>query len=619
MNYLTIDTETYYDKDVTVRKQGAGMYAAHPQCDVYLMSAADGENTWVGHPRDFNFDVLDNYDALAAYNVLFDEGVLSIGLPKMGIPFPSWKHAWVDASDMGSYLFGTTNLNATIKKAYGQTLDKAARSSMSGKTFDDVKPEMRERFLEYARRDAWWTHKLLVDHIHQWPAWEQKISYMTRTSSRKGIKVNTELLAQYLEAAQQELYEVEQTLPWVDDGEKPTSTKAIAYQCRKSGIPTPPVKDRDEEGYNKWEREYAPKHPWILTVGRWRSVNKVLGQLQTINARIRPDGTMESPTRYFGACSTGRWSGDGGFNFQNIRKAPIRCGDVEIDMRKLFMPRDGMKMFVADLAQIEPRVLNWYIGNEEMLSMMRAGMSPYQAFAVANLGWKGGDLKTEDPKQYAMVKVMVLGLGYGAGAERFVGMADSLSGGQVKLTLEESQATVDKFRSSAPLLCDKEKGMWATLDREFKKAAETDKHFEFELPSGRVVRYPNIVKTIRSYPEQKEIKKLVNGEIITEIKNVPKKKRVYLVEVDGRRKNVYGGLITENVTQAAARDVFGLCFENLFDNGLHVPFTVHDEAVIEAPADTKAKDIEEMMAVKPEWMPGLPVASEVNEVPHYLK
>ena len=616
--YVTLDFETYYDKEVSVKTLGAGQYAAHPMTDIYLLSVCDGESSWVGHPRDFSWSVLEAYDGMISYNALFEESMTSIGLPRMGVdPGPALTLPWHDASDLGAYVQGTTNLNATIKKAYGSTLDKASRNSMEGKTWEQC-PD-KARMTEYARRDSWWTHKFFLDYINKWPDWEQKISAITRYSVRRGVWVNRGLLKTYLEAAEQELFDVERSLPWMEQGDKPTSTKAIAVQCRKSGIPCPPVRDKDEEGFILWESTYAPAHPWILGVSKWRSVNKILKQLRTLAMRLRPDDTMESPLRYFGACSTGRWSGDGGFNFQNMRKAALLCAGVMVDIRRLFGPRPGMKMFIADLAQIEPRILNWMVGNEAMLGLMRKGMSPYEAFARSNLGWSGGKLKEEDADQYAMAKAMVLALGYQAGAERFISMAYDYTGGKLKLTLEESQEAVDKFRAASPLLSDKETGMWNFLDREFKRAAVTDGNFEFELPSGRTIKYSDIRRGVRSYPEKKEIRKLVEGQWITQLVNVPKKKQVFLVQVDGRTKSVYGGLLTENITQAAARDVFALCYENLVDNSFHVPFTVHDEAVIEAPIDTKKEDIEEIMAVRPEWMPGLPVEAEVKEVPFYQK
>lgn len=297
MNAICWDFETYYDDEVSVKTLGAGQYAAHPECDVYLLSACDGESTWVGHPRDFNMDVLDNYDGITSYNAFFEEAMCDIALPRMGIPFPTGKLPWLDASDLGAYVQGTTNLNATIQKAYGVTLDKAARGSMKGKGWDQCKDQ--QRMLEYARRDAYWAHRFYADHVAGWPAWEQKISFINRVSSRKGVKINRALLDTYLAAAQQEIFDIERALPWVDElGDKPTSSKAIANECRKCGIPCPPVKDRDEAGFDIWLATHLEKHAWVKKVGEWRSVNMIRKVLTNMKLRLREDDTMESPVRY---------------------------------------------------------------------------------------------------------------------------------------------------------------------------------------------------------------------------------------------------------------------------------------------------------------------------------
>ena len=624
MPHLAIDFETYYDDVVSVKTLGAMQYARHPQCDPYLVSACDGTSTWVGHPRDFNWDVVTDFSELVAYNAFFDSAIAAYAMPAQhGVRLPADAPPWNCASDLGTFTLQTTSLAATIKKAYDVTLDKAARSSMKGKTWDECKSQ--ERLTEYARRDAWWAWKFYEDHKDRWPAQEQKIARLTREGSRRGIAIDAPKLRAYVAAVREELFNVERLLPWVDAlQEKPTGSKAVAAQCRRTGIPVPPVKDDDEEGYELWEAKYAPAHAWIQALGRWRSVNMVRKTLETMLARLREDDTIETPVRYFGAASTGRWSGDGGLNFQNLRKDVIVCAGMEIDVRSLLIPRVGYKLWVADLAQIEPRVLNWLVGNHKMLALIAQGMSPYEAFAREFFGWTGGELKREDPKKYAMMKVMVLGLGYGAGAAKFKGVASTLSGGQVQLTDEESAGAVETFRSNCPLIAGdgqegRPLGLWKFLDTGFKDAAETDGTFEFELPSGRVLRYENILKTRRTYTEARKTRRLIDGQFVDVMVNHPVSKRVYLVNVNGRMKNVYGGLLTENITQATARDVFCECYLNLCDAGLHVPFTVHDEAVVETPSDVTKAEIEGLMAVNPEWMPGLPVEAEVKEVKHYQK
>ena len=75
---------------------------------------------------------------------------------------------------------------------------------------------------------------------------------------------------------------------------------------------------------------------------------------------------------------------------------------ISLDIRSLFIPRPGKRMMAPDLSQIEPRVLAWLVKDTAMLESMAAGNSPYQAHAVATMGWKDGDLKKENKDLYAL-------------------------------------------------------------------------------------------------------------------------------------------------------------------------------------------------------------------------
>jgi hypothetical protein len=48
-------------------------------------------------------------------------------------------------------------------------------------------------------------------------------------------------------------------------------------------------------------------------------------------------------------------------------------------------------------------------------------------------------------------------------------------------------------------------------------------------------------------------------------------------------------------------------------------FSAHDEAITEVDDRISASDVQDIMSVAPEWAPGLPVAAEAKEVPHYVK
>jgi DNA polymerase len=350
---------------------------------------------------------------------------------------------------------------------------------------------------------------------------------------------------------------------------------------------------------------------------------------------------------YFGA-HTGRWSGTAKVNFQNMRKVPIFCGqdglmemdDAKalaateyfdenkkwpewvkhaIDFRALILPRPGMKMISSDLSQIEPRVLAWMTGNTALLDQLRGGSKLYDAHARATMGWVGTDLKKEDKGKYGLSKARVLGLGYGAGWEKFITMAKSLA--QLDITTEDpefeevalpngltktvsgygkrSREIVAQFRADNQDVV----AMWRGLDAAMKRSVRED--FVVELPSGRKLRYEFVRCERRTVPDPETGK--------------PVSREVFTVGIGGRRFVTYGGKLTENVVQAASRDVFGEMLVNMDKAGMTNMFSCHDEAVLEVNQGVKASDVREIMSVTPDWMPGLPLDAETKECDRYCK
>jgi len=114
---------------------------------------------------------------------------------------------------------------------------------------------------------------------------------------------------------------------------------------------------------------------------------------------------------------------------------------------------------------------------------------------------------------------------------------------------------------------------------------------EIGLPSGRSLYYLS--------PQAKE------GTAITTI--------------GGPRYHYYGGKLVENLVQAVARDVFLNTIIQLEMSGYPVIWHVHDEVICETDPDVDLKDFEEAFVAPPEWMPDLPIATEVEAVAHYKK
>lgn len=657
MSHVSLDFETFYGPKYSVKTMIAEQYCADPRFDPYMISVSDGSTSWAGEPKDFNWDALED-QTLVSHNSYFDSTVLK-EMQKRGLAPKFNIKAWHCTANLTSYLCNRRALAPAIEHLFGRKVSKEVRSEAKGRQWKNFSPAEREAMMRYALGDAKDCWLLFEKFGPKWPEWERQLSDMTIRQAQRGFQVNTGLLNDYILWTHEAKMTTERLLPWLEDkwdadcedefNQKPTSTKCIAEQCHRVGIPCPPVKSDDEDEYYAWEALYAPKHPWILALSSWRSLNKLYKSFLTMKDRLRPDGTMPFGLKYFGA-HTGRWSGDSQINVQNPRKLPLlitreclmeaddrrveaACDCFEetgkwpdwvlhaIDFRALIVPRPGKKMIVCDLSQIEPRVLNWLAGNHEFLHMISGGMAVYEAHARATMGWTGGELKHEDKRQYALAKARVLALGYQAGWEKFIVMAKSLA--KLDITKDDpeweippgedlmhkdgvpghgmfSRKCVAEFRAQNPRIVD----LWGKLDAGFKSSVGGS--YEIELPSGRVMRYEDIRCETRIEPDPKTKK--------------PTRKSVYTANVGGRRVPFYGGKLTENITQAASRDVFGqhlLALDKLEPDC--VLFSVHDEAVCEVDPSLTKEDVGRTMSVCPPWLDGCPIGAEAKETPHYLK
>lgn len=606
MRAVCIDFETYYDDEVSVTTLGNWAYVHHPSWHPLLMAVSDGETNWAGPVDQFNWEALRGA-LLIAHNAGFDRAVLW-RLIELG-QAPEWlrSNPWQCTSSLSAYLANVRSLKEAVYYLRGRSIQKTVREALKKISFKElVSGPLYHEAVEYARQDATEAFYLWDTYHHKWPTHEQELATMTYDSCSYGVAINTELLGRYEMRAREAVSAIEEALPWTREGLAPSSPRALTQACRDAGIPVPPIKTEDPEEFAAWEATYGPRCPWVRQVSYWRQLTRFLRTLETIRNRLRPDNTIEFSLLYFGA-HTGRWSGGGaGLNMQNLRKRPLCLkgdqvvtdpgeADFALDIRALFVPRPGKKFIIADLSQIEPRVLNWLCGNHDFLQLVGSGMNMYEAFARKNLGWKGGNLKEEDPKLYLLAKCEVLGLGYGCGAAKFASLARSMG---LELSDQEAAQIVTQFRASNPGIVN----LWNTLERGLRASLGGD--FEVELPSGRVLRYKEVGFATR-------LKKNAKGGGFSP-------RQVIVARVGHTVSEFYGGLLCENLVQAAARDVFAWHLLQLRELG-KIIWHVHDEVILEVDPGVRPEDVVEVMSKTPEWLPGCPVAAEAFEAEHYCK
>lgn len=624
MKYLVVDTETYYDDDFSVATMGPQAYCADPRFDCYMVSISDSEGLrWTGHPESAPWDKIYGPDVtLLSCNVGFDFAVLCRLAELKLAPEPEYA-AWYDVSCLGAFLGSPRSLAGMAKTILGIEASKEARNKAKGKHFCDFTPEEQQEMIAYAQKDADLPLEIWNKCQHLWPEHERWLSVHSLIMGQRGLPVNSDKVNAAIASLTEQRDEALALLPWDYTG-TPLSKKHMAKQCEIDGLKMPASMAKDSEECALWEDQYADTYPWIRAVRTYRRTNMLLTKFEAIRNRTAPDGFFKYDILYGGA-HTMRWSGVGGFNCQNMSRDPM----FGVNMRECFEAPPGYKMIITDLSQIEPRVLAYLAGDNALLDAVRAGFGIYEAYARANMGWTGGALKKENPKTYTLAKALVLGLGYGCGFEKFILVARILAGldvmdlyspedeapvwhaprGEVGRWLEPaervSKRLVDRFRATNPKLAARRRyddpssvdGFWATLENHMKRHAGTRQPCDFELPSGRVMRYLDVL----------------GGDKMSAV-----------TCKDGRmtRRSLWGSLLAENITQAGSRDVFAFHIRLIEEAGIPIHLTVHDEVVClvrEDQAEAALAKVLEIMHTAPPWMPGLPVAAEGKIVSCYEK
>jgi len=83
---------------------------------------------------------------------------------------------------------------------------------------------------------------------------------------------------------------------------------------------------------------------------------------------------------------------------------------------------------------------------------------------------------------------------------------------------------------------------------------------------------------------------------------------------------LYGGLITQNICQAVARDLLVNGMLTAEENGYPIILHCHDESVAMVGENTGSiGDFIEQLCVLPDWAQGLPLAAEGEVAARYKK
>lgn len=643
MKILVVDFETRWDsKEYTLSKMTTEEYVRDPRFKAFGLGVKfHGEegSLWIPHAKIPKFLARIDWSqtALLAHNAQFDVAILSW---VYGV-----KPAFIyDSLSMARALRGVEVGNSLAKLADEFRLPAKGKAVHNTNGLAELTSEIEQELADYCLHDVFLCEEIFNRLAVDYPESEMRLIDMTlRMFTEPVLELDKEMLS---EAIGDEKEKREGLLAKLEIEEAAlASNEQFAQVLLAIGV-EPPRKISKTTG----KEAYAFAKNDALFQALLNSDNeevsllcearlKVKSTLERTRAQrfldIAGRGTLPVPLNYYGA-HTGRWSASKGssLNLQNLKRGSF--------LRKSICAPDGYKLVVADLSQIEPRVLAYLADYKELLHIFASGQDAYAAFGAQMFGIP--DLSKEThPDLRQSAKSALLGCGYGMGWASFA--AQLLTGflgapptrydkafakvlgvtandihdfinyeknlenmANIPRTCTEPELLVhcvcakkiiDKYRAAAGdvqalwVLCNELIGVSLHNGREYKYKCLTFDKGRIMLPSGLSLRYPQLHQHVVNNKAQ-----WVYGE---------------------HSKKLYGGKLVENIVQAVARCV-------MTDGMLRIQeryrcvLTVHDEAVVLVP-EQEAEEAEPwvlaQMTADPWYMPGIPLDAETGSAVRY--
>jgi DNA polymerase len=628
---LGLDWETYYDDEYTLKKLTTTAYIRDDRFQIHgaaLRWNHEKKSTWF--PWEQLAPYLKTIDwedtALLAHHAHFDGLILT-------------HHAKV----IPAYYYDTLSMARALYSSETRArLDDVARYLGIGTKvagyLDDVKGQREptktalRKLAAGARRDCdlmWQIFRIMIDYLPEEEL--DLIHYTVKCFTEPVLRVNTEkamrahrrvirerraMLKRVAKAKRftQEMYEQLST--------QLRSRKQFPEMLRELGV-EPPLKiskawlDKPVE-----EREEDKKYTYALAANDLaftalkehpnRDVRELVEAKLMVNSSIhetRPlrmiehsDPALTIYLNYWGAKTTGRWSGGDKMNPQNLGR--------DGELRNAIEPPPGHVFVVGDSSAIEAVLNAWFAGQWDLLEqfsdpvLRKHGEDPYTIMASDIYGRK---ITKKDKTERFVGKVTILGCGYQMGAPKLQFTFETGMLGPV-LVLDQPmyKRIIDVYRYKMHAIQDQ----WWTFNTFLKKMMHeefqepyrdclTFAHESVQLPNEMWLRYPNL-RYATTHDEH----------------NVAKENITYR-----DKTKIYGGKLVENIIQATARVVVGQQYLRIADM-YRMVLLAHDEIVLVVPkrkAKKAADDLLQTLKEPPWWCKDAPLNGEVGVFNTYVK
>lgn len=710
MTTLWFDCETYSELDL--KKHSTHRYAAHPSTEITVAQWAlnDGEprvhdctgGAWNDeHYEELRTALYDPSVIVVAHNSHFDRTLLR-HVWGIDIPVERWRDTMIKAmahglpgglEKIGDVLGLPTDLakDKRGKQLIQMFCKPAPKGSKIKRKTRDTHPAEWAEFLEYSRQDI----VSMREIDRRLPVWnyreggaELALWHLDQRINDRGFAVDLSLASAATAAAELEKDRLKDKAYEASFGDLTNVSRRDAllkHIVEFYGVELPDLKADTLK--RRIEDPELPEGVKLLLSIRLEATKTSTAKYKALTNATSEDGRLRNTLQFAGAQRTARWAGRV-FQPQNMPRPNIqlvadhfgvpfkkaedllpeyldlgiealKAGVADLTfsdvmgltantVRGCIVAPPGKKLCIADLSNIEGRVLAWVAGEGWKL----------KAFADFDAG-TGEDLYKVaygrsfniDPKDAVgqkrqIGKVMELGLGYEGGVAAFLTFAavyqmdlDELADAVHTTAPKESLAAAygvyewaEKKRRTLGLpkniyvACEVLKASWRTAHPQTKslwkdvgdnvRAAINNPGVTFDvrmlkirrdgawlrirLPSGRYLCYLQ--------PRVEE------GDQITYM-GVNQYTRRW-----GRIKT-YGGKLVENIVQAIARDVLAHNMSWIEETGYEIVLSVHDELLTETPDEPRfsSENLAWLMSTNPPWAQGLPLSAAGFETTRYRK
>ena len=647
---LSIDLETRSSIDIS--KAGVYKYAESPDFDILLFGVSVNGGPVIVYdlacgdviPDEILTALSDPVVIKWAYNASFERVCISIWLRRnypqhfsgKYLDPSSWKCSMVWAAYNG-LPFGLEKVGAALgfeqqKLKEGKDLIRyfcnpcKPTKTNGGRTWNlpEHAPEKWDLFKKYNQRDVE-VEMQIQERLQNYPVpafvWDEY--HLDQEINDRGIMIDRDLVEQAIKIDEISGADLTAQMQKLTDLENPNSVMQLKGFLAEKGIEAESLGKKDVAEMIKTA---PPELAEVLEL-RLQLAKSSVKKYQAMQNAVCEDDRCRGMFQFYGASRSGRWAGRL-IQLQNLpqnhlpdleqARALVKAGDYEMVKmlygnvpqilseltRTAFIPAPGYKFIVSDFSAIEARVLSYLAGETWRSDVFKNNGDIYCASASQMFGVPvvkhgvNGHLRQKG-------KIAELALGYGGS----VGALKAMGALDMGLSEDELQPLVSMWRESNPRIVQ----YWWKVDTAVKTAIKEHVPTQvgsvrffwksgmlfIELPSGRRLAY---VK-----PRIGENK--FGGESITYMGTDAQKK--------WNRIESYGPKFTENIVQAISRDILAYAMNTLKD--YRIVGHVHDEVIIEAPAEVSMNDVCELMGQTPSWVPGLLLRADGYECNFYKK